>query len=113
MTLTSDVADRTGGNRSAAGELTPVELGAWRGFLRVHTALVRELDAELLAAHDLPLSSYDVLIYLQSAPGKRLSDELEESEAMRVVDDIVGCGVPYVMLCGGEPLVVPHFLRVN
>ena len=72
MTLTSDVADRIGGNRSAAGELTPVELGAWRGFLRVHTALVRELDTELLAAHDLPLSSYDVLIYLQSAPGKRL-----------------------------------------
>ncbi len=48
----------------------------------------------------------------ESAPGKRLADELEESEAMRVVDDIVGCGVPYVMLCGGEPLVVPHFLRV-
>jgi MoaA/NifB/PqqE/SkfB family radical SAM enzyme len=48
----------------------------------------------------------------ESAPGKRLSDELDESEAMRVVDDIVGSGVPYVMLCGGEPLVVPHFLRV-
>jgi MoaA/NifB/PqqE/SkfB family radical SAM enzyme len=48
----------------------------------------------------------------ESAPGKRLSDELDESEAMRVVDHIVGSGVPYVMLCGGEPLVVPHFLRV-
>jgi MoaA/NifB/PqqE/SkfB family radical SAM enzyme len=48
----------------------------------------------------------------ESAPGKRLGDELDESEAMRLADDIVGSGVPYVMLCGGEPLVVPHFLRV-
>jgi len=31
---------------------------------------------------------------------------------MRLVADIVGNGVPYVMLCGGEPLVVPHFLAV-
>ncbi len=53
-------------------ELTGIELGAWRGLLRVHAALVRELDAELDAAHDLPLSSYDVLIYLRSAPGRRL-----------------------------------------
>ena len=53
---------------SALEELSPTELGAWRGFLRVHTALVRELDAELDAAHDLPLSSYDVLIYLRAAP---------------------------------------------
>jgi DNA-binding MarR family transcriptional regulator len=53
-------------------ELTGLELGAWRGMLRVHAALVRELDAELDATHDLPLTSYDVLIYLQSAPGKRL-----------------------------------------
>jgi DNA-binding MarR family transcriptional regulator len=93
MTLTPDVADPASGNRSAAGELTPVELGAWRGMLRVHTALVRELDAELLAAHDLPLSSYDVLIYLQSAPGKRLrmaeladSVLLSRSGVTRLVD---------------------------
>src|SRR5829696_31675 len=74
-------------------ELTGTELGAWRGFLRVHTALVRELDAELDAAHDLPLSSYDVLIYLQSAPGKRLrmaeladSVLLSRSGVTRLVD---------------------------
>ena len=48
----------------------------------------------------------------ESAPGKRLSDELDESEAMRLADDMVAMGVPYVMLCGGEPLVVPHFLAV-
>ena len=74
-------------------ELTGTELGAWRGLLRVHAALVRELDAELDAAHDLPLSSYDVLIYLQAAPDRRLrmaeladSVLLSRSGVTRLVD---------------------------
>jgi MoaA/NifB/PqqE/SkfB family radical SAM enzyme len=45
-----------------------------------------------------------------SAPGKGLPDELSAGEAMRLADDILGARVPYVMLCGGEPLVVPHWL---
>ena len=52
-------------------ELTVEELGAWRGLLRVHSALVKALDAELLAGHDLPLTSYEVLINLQAAPDRR------------------------------------------
>jgi MoaA/NifB/PqqE/SkfB family radical SAM enzyme len=48
----------------------------------------------------------------ESAPGKRMKDELDRDEAMLLVDDIVRNDVPYVMLCGGEPLVVPHFLEV-
>jgi DNA-binding MarR family transcriptional regulator len=52
-------------------ELTSAELGAWRGLLRVHSALVKALDAELLAEHDLPLTSYEVLINLQAAPDRR------------------------------------------
>lgn len=48
------------------------ELLAWRGFLETHTRLVRELDEELRAAHDLPLSTYDVLTTLESAPDRRL-----------------------------------------
>src|SRR3954469_2537007 len=60
--------------------LSAVELGAWRGLLRVHTALVKALDAELTAAHDLPLSSYEVLITLDSAPNrKRRMAELADS----------------------------------
>jgi MoaA/NifB/PqqE/SkfB family radical SAM enzyme len=47
-----------------------------------------------------------------SAPGKRLADELDRDEALRLADDIAASGVPYVMLCGGEPLVVPHFFEV-
>jgi DNA-binding MarR family transcriptional regulator len=56
---------------AAIQELTAEELGAWRGLLRVHSALVKALDAELLAGHDLPLTSYEVLINLQAAPDKR------------------------------------------
>ena len=47
-----------------------------------------------------------------SAPGKRLPDELDADEAMRLVAEIIRNEVPYVMLCGGEPLVVPHFLQI-
>ena len=61
-------------------DLTETELAAWRGLLRVHTALVKALDAELSAAHDLPLSSYEVLITLESAPNrKRRMAELADS----------------------------------
>ena len=49
-------------------ELAPAELGAWRGLLRVHSALVKALDAELIATHGLPLTSYEVLINLQGRP---------------------------------------------
>ena len=48
----------------------------------------------------------------ESAPGKKLADELDAREAMRIADEIVRSRVPYVMLCGGEPLVVPHFLEL-
>ena len=47
-----------------------------------------------------------------SAPGKRLRDELDADEAMAIADEIIRNDVPYVMLCGGEPLVVPHFLAL-
>ena len=64
----------------APDQLSPVELGAWRGMLRVHSALVKSLDAELAAAHDLPLSSYEVLITLEAAPGRKLRmSELADS----------------------------------
>jgi MoaA/NifB/PqqE/SkfB family radical SAM enzyme len=44
-----------------------------------------------------------------SAPGKRLADELSAEESLRVAEELIRNEVPYVMLCGGEPLVVPHF----
>jgi MoaA/NifB/PqqE/SkfB family radical SAM enzyme len=47
-----------------------------------------------------------------SAPGRHLKHELTAAEAMHLAEDIVRNQVPYVMLCGGEPLTVPHFLDV-
>lgn len=47
-----------------------------------------------------------------SAPGKRLPDELDVAAALRVAEELIRGDVPYVMLCGGEPLVVPHFLTL-
>jgi DNA-binding MarR family transcriptional regulator len=86
--LSPDVRDA-----ATSRELTPAELGAWRGFLRVHAALAKQLDAELAAEHDLPLSSYEVLITLQAAPGRRcrmaeLADRvlLSRSGTTRLVD---------------------------
>jgi DNA-binding MarR family transcriptional regulator len=82
-----------GAGDGRSGELTPAELGAWRGFLRVHAALAKALDAELAAEHDLPLSSYEVLITLRAAPGRRcrmaeLADRvlLSRSGMTRLVD---------------------------
>jgi DNA-binding MarR family transcriptional regulator len=60
--------------------LDPEELAAWRGMLRAHAELVRELDAELARAHDMPLSSYEVLLFLNdSDQGRMRMSELAES----------------------------------
>jgi MoaA/NifB/PqqE/SkfB family radical SAM enzyme len=48
----------------------------------------------------------------ESAPARRLPTELSREEALRLAGDLVEAGVPYVMLCGGEPLLVPHFYEV-
>jgi DNA-binding MarR family transcriptional regulator len=55
-----------------SGRLSERELRAWRGLLRVHAALTKALDADLEATHGLPLSSYEVLMYLADAEGDRM-----------------------------------------
>jgi DNA-binding MarR family transcriptional regulator len=79
--------------QTSAVQLSEVELNAWRGFLRVHSALVRELDRELEMTHGLPLTQFEVLIYLNNAPDKRLrmselasSVLLSQSGVTRLVD---------------------------
>ncbi len=48
----------------------------------------------------------------ESAPGKRLRNELNAAEALELAEKLIGSEVPYVMLCGGEPLIVPHFFPI-
>ena len=55
------------------------ELGAWRGLLRAHSALTKALDAELVRVHGLPLSSYEVLLFLADSPdGQMRMSELAD-----------------------------------
>ena len=60
--------------------LDPEELAAWRGMLRVHSDMTRVLDAELTHRHGLPLSSYEVLLFLADSPdGRMRMSELADS----------------------------------
>ncbi len=81
------------GRSTRVKELAPNELAAWRGLLRVHSALVAELDRELELEHGLPLTHYEVLLYLEAAPGHKLrmtelaaSVLLSQSGVTRLVD---------------------------
>ena len=85
---------------SVVKQLTPLEFAAWVGFLRVHAAFVRELDSELEAAHGLPLTQYEVLLYLDAAPDQRLrmtelarSVLLSQSGVTRLVDRLEARGL--------------------
>jgi DNA-binding MarR family transcriptional regulator len=60
--------------------LDPDELAAWRGMLRVHSDMTRVLDAELTERHGLPLTSYEVLLFLADSPdGRMRMSELADS----------------------------------
>jgi DNA-binding MarR family transcriptional regulator len=48
------------------------EVQAWAQLLRAQSALTRRFNAELLATHGLTLNSYEVLLHLAHAPGRRL-----------------------------------------
>jgi DNA-binding MarR family transcriptional regulator len=63
------------GRPTAATEpllLDPDEPAAWRGLLRAHSSLTKALDSELMREHGLPLSSYEVLLFLADAPGGQM-----------------------------------------
>ncbi|MDE2143672.1 MAG: radical SAM protein [Elusimicrobia bacterium] len=47
-----------------------------------------------------------------SAPGKALPHELSRERALSLCREIVAAGVPYAMIVGGEPTLVPHFAEV-
>ncbi len=103
-------ADRTVGTAPAAPprlgspaeEVDREHLGAdaWGALLRVHATVVPMLDRELQAARRLPLAWYDVLLELNSAPGRRLrmSDlgekvTLSRTRVSRLVDELGTAGL--------------------
>ena len=81
-------------------KLSPQQRAAWAGFIRAHASIVKELDAELHAAHGLPLSSYDVLVQLSLAPNGRMqmfelaeAVHLSRSGLTRLVDRLARQGL--------------------
>ncbi len=52
--------------------LDPLEMRAWRSLLHATAQLNAVLDVELVAAHDLPLADYAVLVTLSEADDRRL-----------------------------------------
>jgi DNA-binding MarR family transcriptional regulator len=50
----------------------PPRLESWVSFLRAHAAITRQLNADLLNAHGLTLSDYEVLLRLSSAENKMM-----------------------------------------
>ena len=72
----------------------------WGALLKVHAALVPRLDRELQDAHGLPLTWYDVLLELNSAPDRRLTmgqlgavAAVSRTRVSRVVDELVRAGL--------------------
>jgi DNA-binding MarR family transcriptional regulator len=60
---------------SPLADLTNEEFVVWAGFLQTHAALARELDADLRTAHGLPLTDFEILLWLanRSCEGMRMA----------------------------------------
>lgn len=52
--------------------LTPKQLALWRTFITAHAVVIDLIERDLAEAKQLPLSSYDVLVALVSAPNRRM-----------------------------------------
>src|ERR671921_679703 len=72
----------------------------WGALLKVHASLVPRLDRELQEVHGLPLTWYDVLLELNTAPGRRLTmgqlgsvAAVSRTRVSRVVDELVRAGL--------------------
>lgn len=72
----------------------------WSAFLRAHAAVVRRIEAEVEAKARLPLGWYDVLLEINSAPGRRMRMQelgeaavLSRSRVSRIVDELVAGGL--------------------
>lgn len=87
-------------------------LEAWRSYLQSHASIVRELDAELLAAHGMTSRDYEVLLYLAQAPDRRLPMSalsertmLTRSGITRLIDGLVSAGLIERVSCPNDARV--------
>jgi DNA-binding MarR family transcriptional regulator len=75
-------------------------LAPWRAFLSAHALVIRRLDEELRAEHDLSLAEYDTLLAIAWSPDRRmrmrtLADAilLSKSGVTRLIDRLVADGL--------------------
>jgi DNA-binding MarR family transcriptional regulator len=94
-------------------ELPPEKRAAWLGFLRAHAAVVKGLDADLIANFGIPLSAFHVLFGVaQSEEGfLRMSEVAEQarlspSRASRVVSELERRGLLERRPCSSDTRVV-------
>jgi DNA-binding MarR family transcriptional regulator len=87
-------------------------LEAWRSYLQSHAAIMRELDAELLAAHGMTSRDYEVLLYLAQTPERRLPMSalsertmLTRSGITRLIDGLVSDGLIERVSCPNDARV--------
>ncbi len=84
-------------------------LEAWRSYLQSHASILRQLDAELVAAHGMTSRDYEVLLYLAQAPDRQLpmsalatSTMLTRSGITRLVDGLVAAGFIERVACPND-----------
>jgi DNA-binding MarR family transcriptional regulator len=90
---------RTATRTTPPPDLTERQLEAWLGLLYAHSALIKQVDAELLAAHRLPLSAHEILFRLRAEGGHLSVSELagtvlvSPSRVSRLVDELGARGL--------------------
>jgi DNA-binding MarR family transcriptional regulator len=83
-----------------SGERAELGVATWAMFVRTHAAVVSRLERGMADQRRLPLSWYDVLLEVNSAPGRRLRMQelgnrvvLSRSRVSRIVEELSQAGL--------------------
>jgi DNA-binding MarR family transcriptional regulator len=104
MTLTSPPHGHVA--QEASARLAGAALAAWRSYIQSHAAILRDLDADLVAEHSVTTRDYEVLLYLAQTPDRRLPMSaiaqrtmLTRSGVTRLIDGLVASGLVERLSC--------------
>jgi len=98
-------------------------LEPWKAFLQAHARLMRRLDEDLRAEHDISIAEYDALLNIAQSPERRirmrrLADQvlLSKSGVTRLIDRLVDDGLVERSACvsdarGAEAVLTPAGLQ--
>jgi len=90
----------------------PPQLDPWIAFLRTHSAITRELSAQLQREHGLTLNDYEVLLHLSHAEGGMMRRVdlaetvlLTASGITRLLEGLEGAGFVCKETCSSDARV--------